>query len=309
MSSTALVAVGASALFAVGTVRMLVPPPRRLERRVRPYLASDQPDLGRSVNPISPDGPHSPIAVLLRPLAVAIGRRVVRWGRPRVGIGTLLRQSGLYRGVPEAEAVDAYRLSLVARAAGLAAGLGLFGSAAGGIGAGVGFAFLGAAIGVVTARSRVDHAVAERRVRMRVELYTLNQLLALRTRVGGGVSTALRHVVARANGEVVDEFADVLRLHRSGWSMRDALERAAESTPEPEAARTYRVLAAASERGGDLADALLGLSRDLRRARRQQLKERAAKRRLLLVVPIVVILAPVVLLFVAAPLPSLIFGN
>jgi hypothetical protein len=88
-----------------------------------------------------------------------------------------------------------------------------------------------------------------------------------------------------------------------------ALHRAAQLTPEPEAARTYNVLATAHERGSDLAGALLALSKDLRQARREDLQRDAARRRLLLVFPMIVVLAPLVLLFLGAPLPSLIFGG
>jgi len=80
-------------------------------------------------------------------------------------------------------------------------------------------------------------------------------------------------------------------------------------TAEPEAARFYRSLAVAQERGVDLADTLLALSRDLRVARRDEAVTRAAGRRVAAVIPIVVVLAPIVLLFTAAPLPTLIFGG
>lgn len=144
--------------------------------------------------------------------------------------------------------------------------------------------------------------------RLRGELYTFNQLIAMRTRVGGGVTDALRHVVDRGNGVFVDEVAEVLRLQASGVGLSDALKRAAELTPEPEAQRTYNVLATAQSRGADLGDALLDLSKDLRAQRRDDLQREAARRRLWLILPIVIILAPVMLLFIGAPLPSLIFG-
>jgi len=169
---------------------------------------------------------------------------------------------------------------------------------------------LGFTYGVLSARSRVDKAVDARSERLRGELYTINQLIAMRTRVGGGVIDALRHVVVRGNGALIDELAEVLRLHESGVPLPDALNRAAELTPEPEAARTYAVLATAQERGADLGEALLDLSKDLRAARREELQRSASKRRLMMVVPIVIILAPIVLLFIAAPIPQVIFrGN
>ena len=46
-------------------------------------------------------------------------------------------------------------------------------------------------------RGKVDRAIEDRTARMRIELYTINQLLAMRVRVGGGVVSAVRAVVDR----------------------------------------------------------------------------------------------------------------
>jgi pilus assembly protein TadC len=143
---------------------------------------------------------------------------------------------------------------------------------------------------------------------MCIEIYTVNQLLAMRVRAGGGVVHAVQDVVRRGEGEVVSELADALRLHRSGWRAGDAFRRIAELTPEPFCARTYRLLATAEERGADLAPALLDLSEDVRETRRETMRRSATKRRAAMLVPIIAILAPVLLLFVAAPLPYLITG-
>jgi pilus assembly protein TadC len=143
---------------------------------------------------------------------------------------------------------------------------------------------------------------------MRIEIYTVNQLLAMRVRAGGGVVHAVQEVVRRGDGEVVAELADALRLHRSGWRGGDAFRRIAELTPEAFCGRTYRLLAAAEERGADLAPALLDLAEDVRETRRESIRRSATKRRAAMLVPTIAILAPVLILFVAAPLPYLITG-
>ena len=167
----------------------------------------------------------------------------------------------------------------------------------------------GSTMGATRARRRVERAVQERAGRLRAELYTVNQILAMRARVGGGVGDALRHVAQRGKGVIVGEIQEVLRLVRTGTPMSEVLRKTASSTAEPEAARLYRSLAIGQERGVDLADSLLALSRDLRVARRDEAVTRAATRRIAAVVPIVVILAPVAIAFMAAPLPTLIFGG
>jgi Flp pilus assembly protein TadB len=203
----------------------------------------------------------------------------------------------------------AFRNRSLAIAGGTAAVLGVMGwQSQGGIGL-VAYAAGGFLLGSYLARGRVDSAISKRRHRIRSELYTVNQILAMRARVGGGVGDALRHVAQRGKGEIVGEIQEVLRLVRTGTPMTEALRRAASNSVEPEAARLYHSLAIGQERGVDLADSLLALSRDLRVARRDEAVTRAATRRIAAVVPIVVILAPIAIAFMAAPLPSLIFGG
>jgi pilus assembly protein TadC len=143
---------------------------------------------------------------------------------------------------------------------------------------------------------------------MKIEIYTVNQLLAMRVRAGGGIIQAVQATVGRGHGEVIAELGEALRLHRSGWSAADAFRRIAELTPEPFCSRSYRLLASAEERGADLAGALLSLSEDVRETRRESIKRSATKRRAAMLVPTIAILAPVLILFVAAPLPYLITG-
>jgi tight adherence protein C len=167
---------------------------------------------------------------------------------------------------------------------------------------------LGLVIGATRQRSALESAIEKRRERMRIEIYTINQLLAMRVRAGGGVVHAVQQVTGRGEGEVVAELVDSLRLHRSGWRAADAFRRIAELTPEPFCGRTYRLLASAEERGADLAPALLDLAEDVRETRRESIRRSATRRRAAMLVPTIAILAPVLILFVAAPLPYLITG-
>jgi Flp pilus assembly protein TadB len=167
---------------------------------------------------------------------------------------------------------------------------------------------LGFVIGVTRWRSRIDRAIEERQSRMQIEIYTVNQLLAMQIRAGSGVLKATRRVVERGNGAVIDELGEAVRLQRSGMASADAFLRIAELTPERHCARTYSLLAAAEERGSDLAGALLALSEDVRESRRQALERRATRQRAAMLIPTIAVLAPIMLLFVAAPLPQIIFG-
>lgn len=289
-------------------------PPRRLHKRVRLYSNVARSRLLRSVEPDAylaatrtPVTVRNAFAPLIYQLA-AIQARLIG-PRDEDQLAIRLRQSGLYPGTEPEERLRAYRTRTLATGGLLAVGLGFVGwqtqGPAGLIVYGVG----GFVLGSFTARGRVDKAIKQRKQRIQSELYTINQILAMRARTGGGVADALRHIAQRGRGIVVAEIREILRLSRSGLPITDALRRAASTTVEPEAARLYHSLAIAQERGVDLADTLLALSRDLRVAKRDEAVTKAASRRIMAVVPIVVILAPIAIAFMAAPLPSLIFGG
>jgi tight adherence protein C len=291
-----------TALAAGLVARAIVPPPRRLRDRLMPYVA-----------PVSfsrPTGSGVSAAVfgpIVRDMADWVGRMADRTGGE---VTTLkLRQAGWFKGADGHALVSAYRMVLLrnmalAAAAALVVGYALNASVMLRL-ALVALAFI---FGATRVRGKLEKAIDTRRELMRIEIYTVNQLLAMRVRAGGGVIQAVKSVTRRGSGEVVGELEEALRLHRAGWSGPDAFRRIAELTPEPFCGRTYRLLAAAEERGADLAGALLALSDDVRETRRESIKRTATKRRAAMLIPTIAILAPVLILFVAAPLPYLITG-
>jgi pilus assembly protein TadC len=291
--------------LAVGLLlRAVVPPPKRLRNRIDPYLTPTLTVITRG----GPTGPlRSVFGPILKDAADWIGSRLDRSG---TAISLLrLRQAGWFRGVPEEHVLTQYRLAQLKTLVGgfvlaLAAGQVLAAS----ISVRLVLLGLGLVIGSTRIRGRLEKAIEARRETMKIEIYTVNQLLAMRVRAGGGVIQAVKATVERGAGEVVGELEEALRLHRSGWRGPDAFRRIAELTPEPFCSRTYRLLASAEERGADLAGALLSLSEDVRETRRESIKRTATKRRAAMLVPTIAILAPVLILFVAAPLPYLITG-
>jgi tight adherence protein C len=297
----------ASSLTAVAVgllVRLVMPPPRRLRARVVPYLAPTLATIGRDAPAGSVRSVFGPI---VRDLADWVGTRLDRSGSELTLVR--LRQAGWFGEVPEERMVGAYRLAqLRSLGAGVAVSL-LLGQVLDlNLMLRSVLLGLGVVVGATRIRGRLEKAIEARRERMKIEVYTVNQLLAMRVRAGGGVIQAVRAIVDRGHGEVVSELEEALRLHRAGWRGPDAFRRIAELSPEPFCSRTYRLLASAEERGADLAAALLSLSEDVRETRRESIKRTATKRRAAMLVPTIAILAPVLILFVAAPLPYLITG-
>lgn len=304
-----ILAACAAAVAAALAARALVPPTPRLAGRVRPYTVGARGSLGRPADP--PSASDATWRRLLGPLLEPVVRRVTARLDPdgEERLERRIQQADLLRDVaPERRAAE-FRLREAAGAlAGgvVAATLGLV------VGTGsatvVGLGLVGAVAGGARPRGRLNAVIEDRRTRMRIELYTVNQLLAMQLRVGGGVAQALRRLVDRGEGALVDELREILLANESGLPLTEALQHAAAASLEPHVARTYRLLAAGAQHGADLGQALLDHSDDVREARREALRRAAVRRRAAMLVPIIAILAPVMLLFIAAPIPSIVFG-
>jgi Flp pilus assembly protein TadB len=302
--------IGGSILAAIALglfMRWLVPPPARLATRVRPYTSSTR--VGYAKGAIESVG--SAWSHLARVFFAPLATRLGRWMDRDEGAATKLRlrQTGLYLGLDDEQALEAYRFRQIgAMALALAVSVGAALALQLPTPRALALSLLGLLIGLTRNRGQIDRAIRNRCEVMRIEIYTINQLLAMRVRAGGGVIHAVQQIVERGRGQVVSELTEALRLHRAGMRAADSFSRLAYLTPEPSCARTYSLLAVADERGADLGAALLELSEDVREARREAMRRSATRRRAAMLVPIIGILAPVMLLFVGAPLPRVIFG-
>ncbi|MBT8203582.1 MAG: type II secretion system F family protein [Acidimicrobiia bacterium] len=311
---TAFVPALFSGIAAALLARWLVPPRRTLASRLNQYSVVGRASLGKPVDAVEPaPGTVSGTTLqrLFGPPVAGTARRlsqVIDTGG-EAELLLRLRQADLLQDLPERDRANEYRVrQLVAAAAGVGIGAltGLVVLST--VGAAVGLSFIGFVVGATRWRGRVDRAIEERAERARIELYTVNQLLAMRTRAGGGVVQAVQLVAERGQGVVAGDLKDVIRLHRGGLPLGAAFQRMADLTPEPYASRTYRLLGGAEERGTDLSRALLALSNDVREARRDTLRRQATKRRAAMLIPIIAIMAPVMLLFIVAPVTEIVFG-
>jgi tight adherence protein C len=305
-----LLAAGAIGAGAAGIASLWRPPTRRLAPRVHPYAIVARSALGHAPEPVAARGPSGAGATLPRLFGPALRAATTRVSKAIESRGDeqlsrLLRQAAMNDLTPER-----YRAQQLARAAVFAGGAALAVSVTLKtplmilVGAVAGFVY-----GASRARARLERAIAARAARIRLELYTVNHLLAMQVRTGSGAMQSVQRVVARGRGAVVEELAEVLTWTRAGMGEAEAFRRAAELTPEPSAARTYQLLAAGVERGVDLGSGLLSLSSDIRDARREQMHKDAVKRRAAMLLPTIAILAPIMLLFIAAPLPSIVLGH
>lgn len=294
-----------AAAFAASVVWVVVRPPRPLHSRVFPYLARNRSfELWRAQAGRRAD-PRTVVGWIVATVAERVGDIID--GLSREALLRRLRQARMFQ--DSDDPVAAFRLRQLGSVAVTTSGAAMTGAMVGMPPATVvAVACLGLVIGGTRQRGRLDRAIQDRCRVMSIEIYTVNQLLAMRVRAGGGIVQAVTYLVARARGEVAEELREALRLHRAGMSASDAFRRIAGDTPEPACARTYGFLALAEERGTDLAEALLSLAEDVREARREAIRRTAVRRRAAMLVPTIAVLAPVMLLFVGAPLPSLVLG-
>jgi Flp pilus assembly protein TadB len=310
VSSLTLLAASGVGVGAAGLAAIVVPPTSRLARRVRPYALLSRSALGHRDVPsavvVSPRSGGVLTRLFGPPLAALVGRiggPADQRGSDKVG--RLLRQAGEIDRTP-----DEYRVRQIGEALGISIVSGaavalLVGAPIAALLAGV----AGFVVGLTRSRRRLEREVMSRAARIRLELYTVNQLLAMHVRTGAGPMQAVQRLVDRGHGVVVGELGEALTWIRSGMGEAAAFRRVSELTPEPSATRTYQLLAAGVERGVDLAGGLLALSEDIRDARREQLHKEAVRRRAAMLLPTIGILAPIMLLFIAAPLPTIVLGH
>jgi Flp pilus assembly protein TadB len=310
VSALALVAAASIGIGAAALASLIVPPRRRLAGRIRPYTALARSGLGHppEIAPAhtrSAAGGSSYGRLFGPPLQVLVARLAPHRAPAHDDrLARLLRQAGDDTSPDDFRARQLGHGVTVAVLAAIAVGALTHAPLAALVGGIAGYV-----AGSTRPRKRLERDVAERAARIRQELYTVNHLLAMHVRTGSGPIRAVQRVVDRGRGVVVEELGSLLAAIRHGVSEADAFRRAAELTPEPGAARTYQLIAASAERGADLGDALLSLSEDLRDARREQLHKDAVRRRAAMLVPTIAILAPIMLLFIAAPIPSVVLGH
>jgi Flp pilus assembly protein TadB len=308
VSDVAVPAAFCAAIASGALVRTVLPVVPQASARIRPYTATARSQLGLAPDPVAvhASGASGLLGVLLAPLYGA-ARRLGAVVESRSDEAIALR---LYQAGRADVTVADHRVAQVARGARFAV---LFAAA------GIVFvhtpvivlalAVVGFAAGAARARGELDRAIAHRIARMELELGTVNHLLAMHVRSGSGVVQAVHRIVDRGHGAMVADLAATLTAIRSGEREAQAFRRAADLTPCRDAARTYLLIATSVERGTDLAAALLAVADDLRDARRDAMRRAAVKRRAGMLAPTIGVLAPIMLLFVAAPLPSIVLGN
>jgi len=305
------------AAIAAGALVMAVARPRRrLGPRVHDYtlVARSKLGTGPSVLSLTDPGPPSPtsaIAAVLRPMVDEASRRLGRV----LGIyddevlALELRRAGVRDLDPKAYRRQQLLLGVAGGGGGIVLGA-LCGASLGG--SPTPFAVMGGvcgfAAGATYRTGELGRRVKERQERMRAELFSLCQVLAIYARATPNLLSITEAVVERSRGQLATEMAEILRRIEAGTAPEAAFFEAARTTAEPAAGRLFRTMATAARSGGDIADALLAQSADIRDAQREEIKQSSIKRRGAMLAPLLLLLAPTMLLFIVAALPRILLG-
>lgn len=296
------------AAVAVGlATAKMVRPLRPLSNRLRPYT-----EVGRGRLGLPPDVGPEPILFgeamrrVLGPLAEVVGRRLVRVFRMGdiEAIDLRLRQAG------HPMSIETYRTRHVAWAVGtpvLLILVALYLQAPPALLVLV--AILGAAAGMTRMPVIVKAFTRRRCDRMRNDLYTIAQLLAVHVQARTTLLTAIRELVDEGSGPVIEDLRRALNLIAVGYGDEAAFRLLDRETPEPAAGIFYRFLASSCTAAIDLPPALLQRATEMRNQRREEIERTSIKRTITMLVPNLLIMAPVMIVFMAAPLRSLVFGK
>jgi tight adherence protein C len=305
-------AAASAAVTAMIAVRMIAPPRRALAQRLGPYAALSRSRLGTgyadvSVVSLAVIDDRSPVGRVLGPIVDRCAQVLSRLIDAAAAdtVATRLRHAGFGEVGPEQYRIRQLAFTVAGVGFGTALGAAVFRSVPMTLLLIGCFGFPAATV----QRNRLERAIRDRTARMRSESYTVAQLIAVHIRSGHGPVDAVRSVCALGRGAVIEELRDALGWISGGMSPQRAYDKLAEATPEPAAARLYRLLSASARSGGDIGDALLAVGADLRSERREELARWAVKRRTAMLLPLLLFIAPVMVLFVGAALPALVVGR
>ncbi|MFN8015651.1 MAG: type II secretion system F family protein [Acidimicrobiia bacterium] len=293
-------------LVSITVYKFLAPYPS-LSSRISPYDSIVKVRLNKKItNQNKPDTSNGRFFIeFFSPVVNYLSSAILKFTKTdnKIKLETQLKQAGI------AISAEKYRVKIIKQIF-ITTSIGiLIGASVGNITSLTFFSLLFCFIGITKSKTSLEKMITRRKDAIRQELFTINQLLSIYIKTGSGVIQAITNVTNKTSGEVSNDLKGSLDRVKTGSSIEDSLRITAENTPEPYASRTYKLLASASNRGVDLTVGLMDLANDLKRSLRDDLKASSTKKRAAMLIPTIGILAPIMLLFVAAPIPSIVLAG
>jgi tight adherence protein C len=154
----------------------------------------------------------------------------------------------------------------------------------------------------VLARERVLTVEVQRRSeRLRAELPTMIEMLAMAVGAGSGLFAALDRVSHIGSGVMANELDRVVADVRVGLPLVPALQHMADRNESQELRRFVDSVSVSVERGTPLSDVLVAQAGDAREAERRALIESGGRKEIGMMVPVVFLVLPLSVVFVLFP--------
>lgn len=162
-------------------------------------------------------------------------------------------------------------------------------------------AVLGAFCGVWVRDFLLKQRIAKREKLMLAEFPAVAELMALSVGAGESAVGALERVCRVAEGELVDEFRQVLAQTRAGSGLVTALQDFSSRTDVIPLGRFVDGIIVAIERGTPLAEVLRAQAQDVRDHDKRVLMEIAGKKEIAMLIPVVFFVLPLSVVFAVFP--------
>ena len=160
---------------------------------------------------------------------------------------------------------------------------------------------LGGLAGLLARDRRLTTQVRNHSERLRRELPTIVEMLAMTVAAGSGLTSAIERVSAIGSGAVAVQLQRVLADVRMGLPLVPALHHMADRSESTELRRFVDAVIVSVERGTPLADVLVAQAADAREAERQALIESGGRKEIGMMVPVVFLVLPLSVVFVLFP--------
>ncbi len=158
-----------------------------------------------------------------------------------------------------------------------------------------------ALVAAIAYGARLDAAARARARRIREEVPTVLEFIALCLAAGENLIDALRRVGAVGGGELTAALQVAVLASGTGSSLSVALSDAARAVDVPSVSRAVDHLVAAIDRGAPLAQVLQAQAADAREDAKRGLIEQAGRKEILMLLPLVFMVLPLSVLFAIFP--------
>lgn len=156
-------------------------------------------------------------------------------------------------------------------------------------------------LGLLARDQVLTREVNRRNERLRAELPTMVEMLAMAVSAGSGLLSALDRVSRVGSGVMASEIERVLSDVRVGLPLIPALQRMAARNEPTELRRFVEAVTVSVERGTPLAEVLIAQAADAREAERRALIESGGRKEIGMMVPVVFLVLPLSVVFVLFP--------